>query len=45
VAREFAPALKAISSLSALTGFHLQVYRLLHRRGDQAEHQEGEGFQ
>jgi hypothetical protein len=37
VARQFAPLPKAISSLGALTGFHLQVYRSLH--------QEGEGFQ
>ena len=43
VAREFAPLLKAISSFSALTGFHLQVYRSLHCRGGMDKHQEGEG--
>jgi hypothetical protein len=33
VARELAPALKAISSLGELTGVHLQVYPSLRRRG------------
>ena len=33
VARQFAPALKAVSSLVAYTGFHLQVYRSPRWRG------------
>ena len=44
VARQFAPALKAVSSLGEFTGVHLQVYRSPRRRGDLAKRQEGEVF-
>jgi hypothetical protein len=44
VVSQFAPLLKAVSSLGALTGFHLQVYPVaaLLRRMDKG--QEGKGF-
>jgi len=45
VAREFAPPPKAISSLGALTGLYLQVYRSPQGRGGMEKRQEGQVFQ
>jgi len=44
VVSQFAPLLKAVSSLGALTGFHLQVYPVGALLRGMDKGQEGKGF-